>query len=79
MSPTTRHIIRGIAALLCMTAGIALMGAQCDDIALNGLLVLAGVALVAVALRLCGGKKYNRVSPDMGSAGDPKSEAGETP
>lgn len=79
MSPTTRHTIRGIIALLCMTAGIALMGAQCADIALNGLLVLAGVALAAVALQLCGGKKYNRVSPDVGSAGDSKSEAGETP
>lgn len=79
MSPTTRHTIRGTAALLCMTAGIALMGAQCDDIALNGLLVLAGMALAAVALRLCGGKRYNRVSPDVGSAGDLKSEAGETP
>lgn len=57
MSPTTRHTIRGIAALLCMTAGIALMSSQCENTAMNGLLVLAGVALVAVALQLCGGKK----------------------
>lgn len=70
MTQTTRHITRGIAALVCMTAAIGLMSSQCENTAMNGLLAIAGVALGAVALRLCDGKKYNRDSPSAGSAGD---------